>query len=69
VALVAFPSPDLKGSIDDSAVARALLDTAPAVLAFLPGQFEHAIHLFLDGVQAAGGIVNPGGGATPTATP
>jgi membrane protein required for colicin V production len=67
VALVAFPSPDLQGSIHDSAVARALLDAAPAVLAFLPGQFDHAIHVFLDGVQAAGGVL--GANATPTPLP
>lgn len=72
VALVAFPSPNLRDTIHGSTVARTLLDAAPAVLAFLPGSFDHAIHLFLDGVQAAGSVAGAAAGshgALPTATP
>ena len=64
IALVAFPEPDIKSSIDDSQVATELLDTAPAVLAFLPGTFDKAIHTFLDGfgvaTAAADGPATPG---------
>lgn len=69
VALVAFPSPNLKAAIHGSPVAHALLDTAPAVLAFLPGQFGHAIDIFREGVEAAGVIVNPAVSPTPAPTP
>ncbi len=67
VALVAFPSPNLKDTIHGSPVARALLDSAPAVLAFLPGQFDHAINIFLDSAGAVGGVL--GQSPTPTASP
>lgn len=52
IALVVFPKPDIQPSIDDSAVATALLDAAPAVLAFLPGTFDKGLNVFLDGAQA-----------------
>ena len=65
IALVRFPNPNLQTSINDSQVATELLTTAPAVLAFLPGGFESAINVFLDGVHAAQGL-SP---ATPTAVP
>jgi uncharacterized membrane protein required for colicin V production len=63
IALVAFPEPDLKSSIDDSQVATELLNTAPAVLAFLPGTFDKALHTFLDDFGAA--TAAAAGGATP----
>jgi membrane protein required for colicin V production len=65
IALVAFPEPDIKTSIDDSQVATELLDTAPAVLAFLPGTFEKAIHTFLDSFGVATAAAQ--GGPTPGA--
>lgn len=46
IALVTFPKPDLRGQIDGSFVAQKLLDTAPAVLAFLPSAFDEGIDLF-----------------------
>jgi uncharacterized membrane protein required for colicin V production len=51
-AFVLFPSPDLHGSIEDSELAQRLLDTAPLVLALLPGQFDRAIELFQSGTEA-----------------
>lgn len=54
VALVTFPSPDLNDGIDESPVARTLLDTAPVVLAFLPNTFDREIGAFLDGIQSVG---------------
>jgi membrane protein required for colicin V production len=67
IALVAFPEPDLQASIDDSDVATKMLDAAPAVLAFLPATFDRAINAFLDGVDVAKSVDQPG--ATPTAIP
>ncbi len=71
IALVRFPAADLRDSINDSTVATKLLDTAPAVLAFLPGTFDSAIDGFLTGVDAArsiqAGLESING--TPTATP
>lgn len=52
IALVAFPSPDLQENIDESPVARGLLDAAPVVLAFLPETFDRAINGFRDGINA-----------------
>lgn len=46
ILLVRYPEPDLRDSIDGSRVATALLDAAPAVLAFLPGTFEAGLDLF-----------------------
>lgn len=54
-ALVLFPSPDLRGSIDDSAVATALLDAAPAVLAILPESFNNGVDAFRAGAAAIDG--------------
>jgi membrane protein required for colicin V production len=47
IAFVAFPKPDIQDDIDRSPVAVALLDSAPAVLAILPGTFELALDAFL----------------------
>jgi membrane protein required for colicin V production len=48
LAFVVFPSPDLRDSIDESPVAKKLLDTTPAVLLVLPGRFDGGVHAFLD---------------------
>ncbi|MBA4179909.1 MAG: hypothetical protein C0506_04900 [Anaerolinea sp.] len=66
IALVVFPRPDLQGAIDDSEVATILLDAAPAVLAFLPGNFDQRLDAFLDGVAE---VTGPGNQAAPKATP
>ncbi|MEO9254971.1 MAG: CvpA family protein [Tepidiformaceae bacterium] len=68
IALVKFPSPDLKGSINDSPVATELLNTAPAVLAFLPSAFDRTVSGFLDGVSAAQTIHDSLGTPLPAAT-
>lgn len=67
IALVAFPNPNLKSTIDESPVAKGLIDAAPVVLAFLPRTFENAIDLFMNGIQVAADAVP--GSATPAATP
>lgn len=67
IALVRFPSPDLQSTIDNSAVASKLLDTAPAVLAFLPKTFDTAIHEFNRGLDTANSLGN--GPATPAPSP
>jgi hypothetical protein len=59
IALIRFPRPDIQGPIDGSPVARGLLDSAPLVLAVLPGHFHDALDAFLDGVQAASGFAAP----------
>lgn len=58
IALVVFPKPNLRDDIDQSQVATALLDAAPAVLAFLPGTFDERLDQFLDGVAEATGPGN-----------
>ena len=65
IALVVFPKPDIQSSIDDSSIATALLDAAPAVLAFLPGTFEKGLNAFMDGAQAVSGAL-PRSSPTPT---
>lgn len=51
IALVAFPRPDLRDEIDGSPVAGWLLDTAPAVMALLPGAFERGLDAFNQGID------------------
>jgi membrane protein required for colicin V production len=64
IVLVVFPSPDLTDDIDNSPAATALLDSAPVVLAILPGKFQKALDAFLDGVKQ---VSQPGAtGRTPT---
>ncbi len=65
IALVAFPSPDLKDQIDASTVAKGLLDTAPIALAFLPDHFDNQLDLFMSSVRTIANSTNP----TPTPTP
>ncbi|MGE0599396.1 MAG: CvpA family protein [Dehalococcoidia bacterium] len=55
VALVTFPSPDLRDEVDGSAVATRLIDSAPTVLAFLPHTFDEGIDLFNDHIKTLGG--------------
>lgn len=50
IALVVFPNPDLRDSIDESPLATRLLDAAPLVLAVLPAAFNDGLDLFLDQV-------------------
>ncbi len=67
VALVVFPSPDLREDIDRSPVATALLDAAPAVLVVLPGEFGDALDEFLEkAAEVADGLAPRG---TPTPVP
>jgi membrane protein required for colicin V production len=71
IAFVTFPSPDITGAIDDSPLARQLLDGAPAVLTVLPSHFDESVHYFLDHAttldQALGSNTTPT--PTPTTTP
>ncbi|MGK2965594.1 MAG: CvpA family protein [Tepidiformaceae bacterium] len=53
LALVVFPKPDVRDDINDSFVAGALLDSAPVMLALLPGRFEDGLDRFLDQVDGA----------------
>lgn len=53
IGLVAFPKPDIRDSIDGSALARGLLDGTPLVIGILPKYFDDVLEAFLDGVSAA----------------
>ncbi len=68
IALVVFPKPDLQPSIDDSALATALLDAAPAVLAFLPRTFDNGLDAFLGGAAEINGAL-PGASPSPKPKP
>lgn len=68
IALVVFPKPDVRDSIDASPLATGLLDFAPPLLAILPARFADTLDLFLDGARALDGLV-PGDSPTLTATP
>jgi len=46
IVFVTYPRPDFREAIDDSLVAQRLLDSTPAVLAFLPEVFEEGLELF-----------------------
>lgn len=48
IALIRFPNPDIRGTIDGSPVARRLVDTAPLVLSILPRGFDEATDAFLE---------------------
>jgi membrane protein required for colicin V production len=71
IALVLFPTPDVRDDIDASPIGRALLNTAPAVLSILPQRFDSGIDHFLDGASALDERIGPSptGTATRTATP
>ena len=68
VALVTFPNPDLRESVDNSPLATELVETAPVVLTILPSHFDESIGLFLDGAKDVGTKLGAGA-ARPTATP
>ncbi|GAB4329630.1 MAG: hypothetical protein Kow0010_14150 [Dehalococcoidia bacterium] len=51
IALVMFPDPDLRDDIDDSRIARTMLDGTPFVLSILPQRFNEGIDAFLEGVD------------------
>ncbi len=55
VALVTFPSPDIREQADSSPVATRLIDSAPTVLAFLPQTFDEGINLFKDHIDSLTG--------------
>ena len=63
IAFVAFPRPDFRDDIDNSAAARTLLDGTPLVLTILPGAFDKAINLFLDGANSLDGRLNSSEGS------
>ena len=69
IVLVVFPNPNVKGPIDKSPVATRLLDSAPVVLAFLPGQFERALNAFLDNARQVDAELGPDDAATPRSEP
>lgn len=64
IALVTFPKPDMRDTIDGSAVAQELLDTAPTVKAFLPNAFDEGIRLFKQHSKSIDDLIP---GETPTA--
>lgn len=51
IALVIFPSPDLRVAIEDSVLAGRLLDAAPVALSVLPDGFRETIDQFLRGIE------------------
>ena len=53
VALVLFPSPDLREAIDDSFLATALLDSAGFTLTILPDRFDAGVTFFLSSFSTA----------------
>jgi membrane protein required for colicin V production len=65
--LVVYPSPDVRGPVDDSRLATRLLESAPLVRTILPARFEDGVDLFLAGTAAIEGQLP--GKASATATP
>lgn len=51
IALVIFPSPDLRVAIEDSVLAGRLLEIAPLALSVLPDGFRETIDQFLRGIE------------------
>lgn len=49
IALVVFPRPDMRTHIDESSVARAMVDGSTVVLNLLPGGFGEGVSHFLEG--------------------
>lgn len=60
IALIRFPSPDIRGAIDGSPVAKELVDSAPLVLSVLPKGFDEATDAFLSGMNGLEGQVGSG---------
>jgi membrane protein required for colicin V production len=48
IVLAAYPSLDMDGPIDDSAIGKFFVDDASFLLIIMPGEFEDRIDLFLD---------------------
>ncbi len=67
IALVTFPKPDMRDTIDNSEVAQRLIDAAPTVRAFLPKAFDEGIELFREHSKGLDDLV-PGETPSPTAT-
>lgn len=55
IALIAFPRPDIRADVDDSALARALLDGTPLLVAILPRYFDEVVDTFLEGAERLDG--------------
>lgn len=51
ISLVMFPKPDLRDDIDDSRIARTMLDGTPFVLSILPQRFNDGVDAFIEGVD------------------
>ncbi|HNO65819.1 MAG TPA: CvpA family protein [Tepidiformaceae bacterium] len=66
LALVTFPNPDIRSSVDGSPVASELIATAPPIKAFLPQAFEEGLDLFHDHVKGLDDLLP---GETPTPAP
>lgn len=49
IALVVFPAPDLRDDIENSSIARPMVNGAPVILALLPGGFADRVDDFLRG--------------------
>lgn len=63
VALLRYPKPDFRDSIDNSFVATDLVDASPVVRAFLPTVFDEGVKLFK---QHSGQLDDLVPGETPT---
>lgn len=63
IALVTFPKPDMRETIDGSQVAQRLIDAAPTVKAFLPRAFDEGLELFREHI---GSLDDNLTGETPT---
>lgn len=63
VALLRYPRPDVRDSIDSSVVATNLVDATPFVCAFLPKAFDEGIDLFHDHSKQLDDLIP---GETPT---
>ncbi|MFQ5382728.1 MAG: CvpA family protein [Dehalococcoidia bacterium] len=46
LALILFPRPDIRNSVDGSALATRMLDGSPLILLFLPDSFEQGLDQF-----------------------
>lgn len=55
IVFVTYPHPDFREVIDDSLVAQRLLDSTPAVLAFLPEVFDQGLELFEEHIGSLDG--------------
>lgn len=51
LALVLFPTPDIRTSVDSSPLATQLLDGSPLILIFLPNSFEAGLDQFFSNLK------------------